>query len=1144
MKRKNTTRNALFTSIISLLLCVSMLVGTTFAWFTDEVVSGNNVIAAGNLNVELYNSIGIDESKKVSNTTPLFEEVTLWEPGVVAYENLTVANVGTLALQYQLTMNITGENTVKDTNYKLSDVLKIAVVEGGIEGATREAVLQEVADSGASWETLKTKALSGQLTADTADTVGLVIYWQPTANDNNWNLNNGKTTSNGAKTLQITLGINLFATQLQHEKDSFDETYDKDAALEIPEIKVETPTADALLAALKAGETAVLTSDLTLDGDGVIPADKTSAIDLNGHTLTVGNNEVAVEGNLIVTATNGGSIVVEATGDESADLYAPFFVQNGGHLVIESGEIVVNSGAGVILYGDADFTMTGGSITANNGTNAVMAVSTDSDIELLDGTITATEPGYVMNLQGCDTNVVLNGTTLNGTIAQLGGDLVLTYYGDTAPEIVEDTTQYTQIVRKGTAYEGITQNPSNTKQYYIESKAGLMNLNALLAAVAPNEANIITVDLTTDVNLAGEDWAPINSMWVIFNGNGHTISNINAGLSTDGRRSGFWGYAGVVTINELTLENVTVSGSQAGIFAGSAEGLKVNNCYLKGNNTVNFVAGVETWNGIGAITGVLVTSDVNVEIVSGATVNLNTNGMTTDPGCTYVDDLTGYIQANKGIVTNNGTIIKGISTAAELLAYSAKALTGNNGKAESATLALLNDIDMAGAKFSAMIAQHGDTLNFLGNGHTISNVKLVSGANDNTTGQASMFYAYPNSTLNVSELILENVTVNAEENGTGFAAAVIGYCEGTANLTNVDVINATVVGVKSSGVLAGHMSGSLTATNCDISGTVTLADFAEEANGHYAGKYLGTMAGALALNNCTANVTVSGNLNAANIGDIYGRKVSGNLVIDGKPVASSAADVANGGEFVLAGDVQSNTAINKDTSIDLAGNTFEATGTINLVGNADLTMTDGDYVVNGTYGHIDVRPDSAEGSTLLFENIDFSFNKLNYSYGPSTNRLGTVVEICATATDAKSVVVFRNCTFSNAQVLIEGLSGKTGIVDVTFENCTFNALTSSAPIYVQNYVKGKVTVTGCTFNLECTSSSASAISVSPSSSTVIELIASNNTINATAATASGVDGTVEQVKVNGTPAEIEFISSATNCTVTETDTVKTGIANF
>ena len=1126
MKRRNATRSALFTSIISLLLCVSMLVGTTFAWFTDEVVSGNNVIAAGNLNVELYNSIGIDESKKVSNTTPLFEEVTLWEPGVVAYENLTVANVGTLALQYQLTMNITGENTVKDTNYKLSDVLKIAVVEGGIEGATREAVLQEVADSGASWETLKTKALSGQLTADTADTVGLVIYWQPTANDNNWNLNNGKTTSNGAETLQITLGINLFATQLQHEKDSFDETYDKDAALEIPEIKVETPTADALLAALKAGETAVLTSDLTLDGDGVIPADKTSAIDLNGHTLTVGNNEVAVEGNLIVTATNGGSIVVEATGDESADLYAPFFVQNGGHLVIESGKIVVNSGAGVILYGDADFTMTGGSITANNGTNAVMAVSTDSDIELLGGTITATEPGYVMNLQDCDTNVVLNGTTLNGTIAQLGGDLVLTYYGDTAPEIVEDTTQYTQIVRKGTAYEGITQNPSNTKQYYIESKAGLMNLNALLAAVAPNEANIITVDLTTDVNLAGEDWAPINSMWVTFNGNGHTISNINAGLSTDGRRSGFWGYAGVVTINELTLENVTVSGSQAGIFAGSAEGLKVNNCYLKGDNTVNFVAGVETWNGIGAITGVLVTSDVNVEIVSGATVNLNTNGMTTDPGCTYVDDLTGYIQANKGTVTNNGTIIKGISTAAELLAYSAKALTGDNGKAESATLALLNDIDMAGAEFSAMIAQRGDTLNFLGNGHTISNVKLVSGANDNTTGQASMFYAFPNSTLNVSDLILQDITVTADKNATGYAAAVIGYCEGAVVLNNVDVVTASVTGAKSSGILAGHVGngGTLTATDCDINGTVTLTNY--ETNGHYAGKYVGTIDGNTALTNCTAKVTLGGELHVNNVGGIFGRKVSGNLTIDGAECVADGLTKngvvyfvynANGLETLnkkmADQSAGRDVVVNLTADIDFAGKTWttvdsfadtafeiaEINGnghtisnlTINgqamfrrFAGSGNVVIKDitFDKATVNSNGNINTSILTVQSyQNVLLDNVDVKNSSITGGY-----KVAPLIATVYNESSSTITATLKNCDVENVEVTATSYDFcTTGMVafvnagdndQIEFENCTVtnvklyapNVYTAHAAVYTTgsetlfNEVEG-VTVTNVTF---------------------------------------------------------------------------------
>ncbi|MBQ4267935.1 MAG: hypothetical protein IJB93_07050 [Clostridia bacterium] len=59
MKHKHTTRSALFTSIISMLLCVSMLVGATFAWFTDEVKSGVNMIAAGNLDIEVTNADGL-----------------------------------------------------------------------------------------------------------------------------------------------------------------------------------------------------------------------------------------------------------------------------------------------------------------------------------------------------------------------------------------------------------------------------------------------------------------------------------------------------------------------------------------------------------------------------------------------------------------------------------------------------------------------------------------------------------------------------------------------------------------------------------------------------------------------------------------------------------------------------------------------------------------------------------------------------------------------------------------------------------------------------------------------------------------------------------------------------------------------------
>ena len=134
MKRKNLTRNALVTSILSLLLCVSMLVGTTFAWFTDEVVSGRNTIAAGNLDIEL-----LANGEKVNESTILFDNKQLWEPGVVVYENLQVANVGTLALKYQLTLDVLAENELE--GHKLSEVVKVAIIDKVADNATRAEVL-------------------------------------------------------------------------------------------------------------------------------------------------------------------------------------------------------------------------------------------------------------------------------------------------------------------------------------------------------------------------------------------------------------------------------------------------------------------------------------------------------------------------------------------------------------------------------------------------------------------------------------------------------------------------------------------------------------------------------------------------------------------------------------------------------------------------------------------------------------------------------------------------------------------------------------------------------------------------------------------------------------------------------------------
>lgn len=230
MKNKRTT---LFHSIIALLLCVSMLVGTTFAWFTDSVKTGINTIAAGNLDVELYHSNAAASNERVGSNTKLFMDLQgdpiLWEPGVVSYENLCITNEGNLALAYQLAINTANENFVVDGSdlYGLSQILKVGVVEGGITATDRAGVLASVKD--ADWTTFANFLRSGSLLPEGAgtseETWGIVIYWEPGDNDNFWNLNNAKQLSEG-DVLSIDLGIKLVATQEIHENDSFGNNYD------------------------------------------------------------------------------------------------------------------------------------------------------------------------------------------------------------------------------------------------------------------------------------------------------------------------------------------------------------------------------------------------------------------------------------------------------------------------------------------------------------------------------------------------------------------------------------------------------------------------------------------------------------------------------------------------------------------------------------------------------------------------------------------------------------------------------------------------------------------------------------------------------------------------------------------------------
>ena len=82
MTNAKATKRALLSSALALFLCFAMLIGTTFAWFTDSVTSANNIITAGNLDIELkYAKIDGDtltDWDTVGGKDNIFDKNALW----------------------------------------------------------------------------------------------------------------------------------------------------------------------------------------------------------------------------------------------------------------------------------------------------------------------------------------------------------------------------------------------------------------------------------------------------------------------------------------------------------------------------------------------------------------------------------------------------------------------------------------------------------------------------------------------------------------------------------------------------------------------------------------------------------------------------------------------------------------------------------------------------------------------------------------------------------------------------------------------------------------------------------------------------------------------------------------------------------
>ena len=229
MNNKRATKRALLTSVMALVMCVVMLVGTTFAWFTDTASTGVNKIQAGNLDVKLMYSTDMQTWTEATEQTKLFDDNALWEPGYTQVVYLKVVNAGNLALKYEagFSKNYTS-NRGKNVNgdwYRVDNYLKIGTAETTTKFENREDVWSAIA------ATEKTLAKDVMLTNDWVTLKAreeskpfAVAIYMPTSVGNEANASRLRPSSVSG------LGIEVRATQATVENDSFGPDYDANAA--------------------------------------------------------------------------------------------------------------------------------------------------------------------------------------------------------------------------------------------------------------------------------------------------------------------------------------------------------------------------------------------------------------------------------------------------------------------------------------------------------------------------------------------------------------------------------------------------------------------------------------------------------------------------------------------------------------------------------------------------------------------------------------------------------------------------------------------------------------------------------------------------------------------------------------------------
>ena len=328
MNESTKTKKALRGSLFALFLCIVLLIGTTFAWFTDTASTGVNKIQSGNLKVGLEYKAADGSWKDATNTTLQFQkaagaenEQILWEPGCkYKLPEIRVVNKGNLALKY--TMKVTGV----EGDQKLNEVIDWTI--DGTALADKDGNL----------------AAGSEANPTVSEPMTIQGHMQESAGNEYQNLS-----IDG-------ISITVYATQDTVESDSFDNQYDANAT-----------SADELKDALKNGGDINVSKDIYTSGDDNAAAcmtiSKPTTLNLDAKIISpdnMGNNNtnftaVIVDADTTINATKDGGIDTGVNGGYGIN------VRNGANLIINNGYYY---GGGTVVQ------VQEGTVTINGGTFA------------------------------------------------------------------------------------------------------------------------------------------------------------------------------------------------------------------------------------------------------------------------------------------------------------------------------------------------------------------------------------------------------------------------------------------------------------------------------------------------------------------------------------------------------------------------------------------------------------------------------------------------------------------------------------------------------------------------------------------------------------------------------------------------------